>query len=127
MADRASYGDAGTLAHANLIAGDEPAIVAEKRTIKTGAGALVAGTLLGQISADKKLKTSAAAAGDGSEVPHSILAEDVDATAADKEAIVYIQGVFNPLAMTFGAGHTAASVKDALRNAGIFLKNNLPA
>lgn len=70
---------------------------------------------------------SLAAATDGSQEPVAILAEAVDATSADKTTLAYVSGVFNSTAMTFGSGHTAASVAAGLREKGIFLKTNQPA
>lgn len=74
-----------------------------------------------------KYKKSLAAATDGSQTPVAILAEDADASSADAYAIAYYTGDFNSDAMTFGAGHTAASVKDALRDRGIFLHTPVSA
>lgn len=91
----------------------------KKVTIDTGV--LTRGTLLGKITASGKYIKSASAAGDGSQTPDAILAEDVDATAADKEAMVYYTGDFDETAVTFGTGHTAASVREGLRAKGIHL------
>lgn len=66
-----------------------------------------------------KVKMSVAAAVDGSQFPWAILADDADATAADVEALVYTNGAFNSNAMVYGAGHTAATVRDGLRKLGI--------
>ncbi|KAF0145105.1 MAG: phage protein Gp19 [Nitrospirae bacterium] len=74
-----------------------------------------------------KYKLSAAAAVDGSQVPDSILVEATDATAADIDVGLYVGGEFNENAITFGAGHTADSVRDALRDKGIILKKGVPA
>lgn len=68
-----------------------------------------------------KLCLAAAAAEDGSAIPGWILAEDCDASAADKNVPVYVEGYFNEEALTFGAGHTADTVRDALRKVGIHL------
>lgn len=68
---------------------------------------------------------SLAAATDGSEVPVAVLAEDADASTADVTTVAYITGTFNSTAMTFGTGHTAASVKDALQARGIYLQTNV--
>lgn len=68
-----------------------------------------------------KYKLSAAASVDGSEVPDAVLAEDADGTSGDVDALVYTRGDFNQNAMTFGAGHTAASVREGLRDKGIHL------
>lgn len=74
-----------------------------------------------------KYKTSLAAATDGSETPCAILAEAVDATSADGEGVSYYTGDFNADSITFGTGHTAASVKDGLRDRGIFLHTPVSA
>ena len=112
----------GTYQPDNLIAGEFPR-VARKVTIGTGAN-LVAGAVLGKITATGKFILSASAAGDGSQSPDAILAEDAAAAAADKEAIVYFSGEFNELALTFGVGHTATSVRDTLRDKSILLTKN---
>lgn len=71
-----------------------------------------------------KYVLSLAAATDGSEVPVAVLAEDADATSADVTTVAYLTGEFNSTAMTFGTGHTAASVEAGLRDLGIHLKTN---
>lgn len=68
-----------------------------------------------------KYKLAVAAAVDGSQHPVAILAADADSTAADVEALIYERGDFNESALNFGAGHTAATVRDALRILGINL------
>ncbi|MBI1366874.1 MAG: hypothetical protein GC153_13075 [Alphaproteobacteria bacterium] len=65
---------------------------------------------------------SVAAAVDGSQNPVAILAEDADASAADVTTLVYTAGSFLASEITFGTGHTAASVKDTLHALSIFLK-----
>ncbi|ALG71131.1 hypothetical protein VY88_03060 [Azospirillum thiophilum] len=104
----------------SLIAGDFPRVT-RLVTIAGGSGLLPAGAVLGRITASKKLTLSASAAGDGSEAVRAILAEPVDATDADVQAIVYLTGEFNPDQLTFGAGHSAVSAADALRALSIFL------
>lgn len=120
-----AFVDAGTYTHDNLIAGDAVNMVTESITLDTGN--LSRGALLGRVTATGKYILSLAAASDGSEVPRAILAENTDATAADKVTVAYLTGEFNTAAMTFGTGHTAASTKDGLRDLGIFLKTNVPA
>jgi hypothetical protein len=71
------------------------------------------------VTGTSKYKLSAAAALDGSQVPDAILAEDCDATAADKEALVYVRGDFNANSLTLGAGQTVAGITDTLRGKGI--------
>ncbi len=74
-----------------------------------------------------KFKVCTAAAIDGTQYPAAIAADTVDATSADKIVGAYFAGEFNSGAMTFGAGITAAAVKDALRALSIYLKTALPA
>jgi hypothetical protein len=74
-----------------------------------------------------KYVLSLAAATDGSQTPVAILAEDANATSGDVTTVAYLTGEFNIAAITFGTGHTAASVKEGLANRGIFLKTNLAA
>ncbi len=114
------FTDQGVFAHDNLCAGDLP-VESIKVTIALSA-ALTRGAVLGKITADGKYLLSAAGAIDGSEVPDAILAEDVDASAADAEAMVYRAGEFNEAALSFGVAHTAATVREGLRQRGIFLK-----
>lgn len=68
-----------------------------------------------------KYKKSVAAAVDGSQRPIAILAEDCDATAADAEALIYTTGDFNDAALILGAGHTLATIREALRTRAIHL------
>lgn len=72
-----------------------------------------------------KYKLSLAAATDGSQVPTAILAEAAAAASADVVAPAYLSGEFNAAAITFGTGHTAASVKDALRARNLYLQSAL--
>lgn len=116
---RASFGNEGTYTPDSLHAGDFP-IRTRKVTIITGQN-LVRGAVLGKITASSKYNLSASAAADGSQTPTAILAEDVDATTADKEAVAYISGDFNATALTLGAGHTVASITEGLRDQNIYL------
>lgn len=69
-----------------------------------------------------KYKKSLAAALDGSQNPVAILAADTDATSADTNAPLYVTGEFNENEVSFGTGHTADSVREALRDLNIHLK-----
>lgn len=71
----------------------------------------------------QKMKLAAAAAEDGSAVPVAILLEDVDAAAADKNCPVAVEGYFNEEALQFGAGHTADTVRNGLREVGIHIRS----
>jgi hypothetical protein len=67
-----------------------------------------------------KMRKCVAANTDGSQRPVEILADAADSTAADVECETYTTGDFNPNAITFGAGVTAANSEAALRALGIF-------
>ena len=109
-----------------LLAGNAHLLVGEKVTIITGQN-LTRGAVLGKITASSKYNLSLSAAVDGSEVPDLILAEDCDATAADKEALAYSRGDFNQNALTIGTAHTVASIKEGLRDKGIVLIDSVGA
>jgi hypothetical protein len=78
-------------------------------------------------AATEKYLLSLSAATDGSQVPDAILAEDMDASGGDKSVLVYTRGDFNTGGLTFGTGHTAATVTDGLRAKGITLLTNIAA
>jgi hypothetical protein len=64
---------------------------------------------------------------DGSQVPRGVLADDADASAADKLANIYIAGKFDQRALTYGASHTFSSVVEALREKNIYLRDSVAA
>lgn len=68
-----------------------------------------------------KYKLSAAAATDGSQVPCLVLAQAADASSADVEAIAYETGQVVGSALTLGAGHTIASIREGLRSKGLLI------
>jgi hypothetical protein len=121
MNPHASINNEGTrVAPLDLFESDFPRIE-RKRTIASGAGVLKAGTVLGKITVGGKYVTSASALANGAQTPDAVLAHDVDATAADAEAILYFVGDFRTAALTIGAGHTADSIRDGLRAKNIHI------
>ncbi len=109
----------------NLLAGDYP-VVTDIVVILTGE-VLARGAVLGKITASGKHILCDSAAVDGSAVPVAILAEAVDATAADVNAEVYLSGAFNEAGVTVAAGDTADTVRAALRDVNIYLKKAVAA
>lgn len=99
-----------------LFAGDFP-IVTRKVTLLSGQ-VQPRGAVLGRITASDKYILSLSGASDGSQVPRLILAEAYDATGADKEVAAYDSGEFNGDKLTYGTGHTAATVEAAFRQNG---------
>lgn len=108
-----------------LVAGDHP-IRTKMITVASGQ-VQPRGALMGKVTADGKYILSLSAAADGSEDPELILVEDVDATGGDVVAEAYVAGDFNSNAMTFGTGHTAASVRDGLAARSIYLNDPIKA
>ncbi|TWA75639.1 bacteriophage lambda head decoration protein D [Azospirillum brasilense] len=108
-----------------LIAGRFP-LVTDTVTLAAGQN-LPRGAVLGVITATGKFKLSAAASTDGSQTPTAILVDGVNATNGDTLAGVYLTGEFNQRAVTFGAGHSVSSTKEALRLREIFLKSSVSA
>lgn len=115
----AGFNTEGTYTHPNLFAGDHPR-KEEVNTIVSGAGDLVAGTVLGKITASGKLTPVNDANADGSESPYAVLAQDADASAADVEAVTYLSGDFNESALVFGGDDTIDDHRDTLRTLGIY-------
>ena len=109
----------------NLFAGDQDRM--EGKGVLISGQNLVRGAVLGKITTGGKLTLSLSASSDGSQVPFAILAHDCDASAADKECIVYEAGTFNELALTLGTAHTIASIRAGLRDLNINLRKNIPA
>lgn len=103
----------GSTKPANLIAGEFPGI---SRVVTIAQGEkLSMGAVLGEITASNKYKLCTTDAADGSEVPEAILAEDIDTTLEDKQAVVYFSGEFNQLALQLGKGITIESIKNSAR------------
>lgn len=103
-----------------MMPGKDPVLV--PWTILTGQD-LKAGSVLGVVTASGKAVLSLSAAGDGSEIPRFILLEDLNTAspAGDKVFNVAAEGYFNETALVIGTGHTADSIRVALRDRGIYL------
>lgn len=108
-----------------LVVGEHP-VITRSGTLASGQN-LVRGALLGRITSGGNLTLSLAAAGDGSQTPVAILAEDCNASGGAATCVFYEAGEFDPALMTFGTGHTAASTRDGLAARSIYLKTSLPA
>ncbi len=105
----------------NLISGEFPVIT---QTIKVAAGQVLSrGSVLGQISTSNLYVLSQPGVKDGSEKPSVVLAEDVDASQSEVEAVCYLSGQFNTKALTLGVGHTPEKIINQLRQLNIYLTN----
>jgi len=107
----------------DLIVGDMP-VFSEPETIAAGQN-LARGSVLGRVTASKKLILSLLAASDGSQTPVAILVAATDASGGDVSAPVYKAGHFDETKLVYGAGHTAETVKLAFGGKGIFLREPL--
>lgn len=115
---QAKFATEGTYVPDGLINGNAHLLIPRKVTILSGQN-IARGAVLGKITASGKYILSLSGASDGSQTPDLILAESVDATGGDKEAIAYARGDFNAGALTLGASHTVASITEGLRAKGI--------
>lgn len=84
------------------------------------------GSVLGRITASGKYTLATAAANDGSQTPAVVLSLDCDATGGDVACPAYFKAVVSEAACIFGAGITAASAREPLRDAGINLQSSQP-
>lgn len=81
------------------------------------------GTVLGRVSATNTFKICKDANTDGSNVPVAILAEDLPASASNKDKYVYLSGNFNKSAVIFDAGVVNKNkAKIELHSNSIFLR-----
>lgn len=92
-----------------------------------GTGILLAGvlyekgTVLGKVTTDGKLTISKSASSDGSQIPHSILLEDVDATESDTNGPILLGGKVDKNLLVLGDGHTLDAIEAELRDKNIYL------
>jgi hypothetical protein len=93
--------------------------------VTLNAGTYASGQALGRITTGGAYITSLAAAVDGSQAIAAVLpARDAPLVlGAPTSVFVFYTGNFNQHLMAFGAGHTAASVRQACSARGIFIHN----
>jgi hypothetical protein len=96
-------------------------------TIASGAGKLVSGTVLAEVTATGKYVPAAATGADGSETAVAILFAPVDAASADQKAVVIArQAIVSHLGLTFGSTITDATKRAAangqLKAVGILVR-----
>nr|DAJ16979.1 MAG TPA: Head decoration protein [Caudovirales sp. ctNII2] len=106
----------------NLIGGTYPHIITAGATIAAKAGKLKRGTVLGKVTESGKYITADSSKTDGSQVGSAILIDDVDASGdADVVTEIYVSGMFNANALTFGGEDTRAKQEENLRLHDIYL------
>jgi hypothetical protein len=125
MTRTSGFNDQGEYVPCNLLAGEFPRV--ERLVTIISGQTLTKGSVLGKITASGKFTLSLTASNDGSEIPDAVLAEDIDASAGDAQAVVYFSGEFNTKGLVLGTGHTIESISTPLRSKNISLRQNLSA
>lgn len=122
---RQLYNKVGEIKPDNLF-NDINVSVSEKSVkIKKSATPLKRGTVLGVITATGFAIPVDSSKADGSQLADCILADDVDASAADTVAVAYTKGQFNRKALIFTGTETVENYEAQLRDVGIYLKDNI--
>jgi hypothetical protein len=102
----------------NLQIGNYPKV--DDIVIVAAGASLVAGSVLGRITASGKYKLCNSVAVDGSQVPRCVLAEAAAAAAVDVSASVYLSGDYDQNQLVFGGADTVATHRDGLRAMNIY-------
>lgn len=80
------------------------------------------GAVVGKITTGGKLTLSLSASSDGSQTPYGVLLDDYDASAGDLANVgIIVKGEVNENALILGAGHTLVSIREGLRDQGLYL------
>ncbi len=109
----------------DLIGSNAADLLARKYTLLAG-GKVVRGEVVGSLTSGGKIVPSVTGGSDGSQTPFGVVAADADATIGspdeDVEVLVFVRGSFNEHALILGASHTVASIREGLRDKGIYLE-----
>ena len=80
------------------------------------------GSVLGKVTATGEYVLSVAAATDGSQVPSVVLVDNAKTASGETPDVpVYESAHLHTTFLKFGAGHDATTVREALREKGIFI------
>lgn len=118
----ANFEKLGEVTFDNLVntVGGVPVVTA-LRPVLAAQGILKRGTALA-LNADKKMVILGTDGG----TANCVLAEDIDATEADVNALVYVSGHFNRNMLAVKADYTiTAADVEAFRAAGVYLDNSV--
>jgi hypothetical protein len=108
-----------------ILAGDFPnstedVVIASGQNLKLG-------SVLGRVTATGKYKLVDSTAEDGSQVPYSVLMEDVDASAGNAVGVAYLTGEFIQTKLIFGGSDTWSTHSAEARKNSIFFKESRQA
>jgi len=100
--------------------------ITEKHTILSGSGELTPGTVLAKDSGNgNKLVPVDSGSGTASiQQPFAVLANTIDASGSDAEALVFVKGYFQRSGLSCGGTDTADDHRDALRSIGIYIRED---
>ena len=107
----------------NAIVGTMP-VYSEPETFASGA-LVAARTVVGRVTATKKLVKAVKTATDGSQNPIGIAVQAVDASTADAVGPVYKAGVFDPTKLVIDPSFTAEDVRLAFEGRPLFIRTPL--
>lgn len=112
---------AGTVSYDNLLFAIDIPVKQKPVTVISGSGVLAKGSALA-IDSNGKMNIL----GTASCTANCILAEDVDATSADVQAMAFITGHFNKQKLTVKSAYTITDADvEAFRGKGIILSDSL--
>ena len=114
----------GSVESQPLLAGTEVSALTTSVTLLADQGVLKKGSLLGKVTASGKYKLVSSASNDGSQVASYVLAEDVDTTGADTNAVAYKTGLFRAESLIVASGDTVDAHADELRDVNIYFKTD---
>lgn len=114
----------GSVQPNTLFAGTEIPALTTSITIASGQGELGVGAVIGVVTVNGKGKLVNKTSTDGSEVARYVLAENIDATNSDVEAVVYKTGIFNYDVLYVAEGDAVEDHAEELREVNIHYRKN---
>lgn len=114
----------GSVEFKTLFAGTEIPAMTTSVIVAEGQGILKAGAVLGKVTESGKYKLVDKSASDGSQHASVVLAEEVDTTQNDINAIAYTSGLFNYGILFVAAGDTVDNHQEELRQENIYFKTD---
>ena len=120
------YETQGTFTPDNLFAGNSVPVLTRGITLTKNQGVIKRGTVVGIVTASGLAVPVDKAKTDGSQVPFAITTDTVDTNGTtDTKTTGYTSGLFNSKALIFAPSNTVADHRAKLRDAGIYLQENI--
>lgn len=109
----------GSVEYRGLLAGDFP-VEKQNVVVKKVSDKLVAGSVVGLATEDKKAALLSKSASDGTQEVYGVLLHDVDASGGDAGAVVAVTGDFVEDSLVFADGTKADDVRAAAEARNIY-------